>query len=85
MTFKGTKHLRAKIVIDKEVIEQTKELNYLEYSVSYTSNNEIYNKLQTFQYPFGTIWCNFKTSSKERLLKLYKTKAVPTGVKTGSY
>jgi hypothetical protein len=41
MAFKGNEHLRAKIMIDNKVTERIKEFKYLEYSVSYISNNEI--------------------------------------------
>jgi hypothetical protein len=53
MAFKRSQHLRAKIMTDNKETEQIKESNNLGYSVSYLSNNAIYNKLQKFQYLCG--------------------------------
>ena len=56
-----------------------KESNYVGCSVLHIRvNNAIYSKLWTFQYIHGIIWCTFKASSKETLLRWYMVVVVPT-------
>lgn len=78
MAFRATDHLRAKIYINNNPIQQQSDFNYLGYIVSYTSNRDVQNKLNKFQTICGTIKRTFKNCNRQTLLKLYKIMAIPT-------
>lgn len=48
MAFKRHQNITATTIIDNKVTEHVEEFNYLGCSVLYVNNNEIYNKLQSF-------------------------------------
>jgi len=53
--FAGTDHLRAKIIINDETLDQVSQFTYLGYSISYQFSNDVEFKLATFLQLIGTI------------------------------
>ena len=51
--FVGTDHLRAKIIINDEILEQVNQFNYLGCSLSYQWSNDVEFKLAKF---FAVDW-----------------------------
>ena len=53
--FFGTDHLRTKIIIHDETLEQVSQSTYLAYSISYQFSNDVEFKLAKFLQLIGTI------------------------------
>ena len=53
--FVGTDHLRAKIIINDETLEQVSQFTYLGCSISYQFSNDVEFKLAKFLQLIGTI------------------------------
>ena len=53
--FVGTEHLRTKIIINDETLEQVSQFTYLGCSISYQFSNDIEFKLEKFLLLIGTI------------------------------
>jgi len=73
--FVGTDHLRTKIIINDETLEQVSQFPYLGCSISYQFSNDVEFKLATFLQLLGTI---FKKVRTETILKIYNTLVLPT-------
>jgi len=77
--FVGTDHLRAKIIINDEILEQVNQFTYLGCSLSYQCSNDVEFKLAKFLQLIGTIKKTiFKKVRTETVLKLYNTLILPT-------
>ena len=85
--FVGTDHLRAKIIINDEILEQVNQFTYLGCSLFYQCFNDVEFKVAKFLQLIGTIKKTiFKKVRKETVLKLYNTYFYPhfyMGQKTG--
>ena len=69
--FVGTDHLRAKIIINDEILEQVNQFTYLGCSLSYQCSNDVEFKLANFLQLIGTIKKTiFKKVRTETVLKL---------------
>jgi len=51
----GTDHLRTKIIINEETLEQVSQFTYLGCSISYQFSNDVEIKLAKFLQLIGTI------------------------------
>ena len=77
--FVGTDHLRTKIIINDETLEQVSQFTYLGCSISYKFSNDVEFKLGKFLQLIGTIKRTiFKTVRTETILKIYNTLVFPT-------
>ena len=69
--FVGTDHLRAKIIINHEMLEQVNQFTYLRCSLSYQCSIDVEFKLAKFLQLIGTIKKTvFKKVRTETVLKL---------------
>ena len=72
--FVGTDHLRTKIIINDETLEQVSQFTYLGCSISYQFSNDVEFKLATFLQLIGIIKRTvFKKVRIETILKIYNT------------
>jgi len=77
--FVGTDHLRTKIIINDETLEQVSQFPYLGCSISYQFSNDVEFKLATFLQLLGTVMRTiFKKVRTETILKIYNTLVLPT-------
>ena len=77
--FVGTDHLRTKIIINKEILDQVSQFTHLGCSISYQFSNNVELKLTKFLQLIGTIKRNmFRKVRRETILKLYNTLVLPT-------
>jgi len=77
--FVGTDHLRTKIIINDETLEQVNQFTYLGSSISYQFSNDAESKVATFLQLIGTIKRTiFRKVRTETILKIYNTLIVPT-------
>jgi len=77
--FVGTDHLRTKIIIKDETLEQVSQFTYLGCSISYQFSNGVELKLAKFLQLIGTIKRTvFKKVRTEAILKIYYTLVLPT-------
>jgi hypothetical protein len=77
--FTGTDHLRAKIIINDETLDQVSQFTYLGFSISYQISNDVEFKLSKFLQLIGTIKRTiFRKVRMETILKLYNTLVLPT-------
>ena len=77
--FIGMDHLRTKIIINDETLEQVSCFTYLDCSISYQFSNDVEFKLATFLQLIGTIKRTiFKKVRTETILKIYNTLVLPT-------
>ena len=79
--FVGTDHLRVKIIINDEILEQVNQFTYeyLGCSLSYQCSNDVEFKFAKFLQLIGTIKKTiFKKVRTETVLKLYNTLILPT-------
>ena len=77
--FVGTDYLRAKIIINDEILEQVNQFTYLGCSLSYQCSNDGEFKLAKFLQLIGTTEKTiFKKVRTETVLKLYNTLILPT-------
>lgn len=79
MAFEGKNHIRSKIVINNNSIEQVNAFNYLGCCLSYVNSRDVDTKLAKFQQLLGTIKLTLlKKVRPETILKFYKVMAIPT-------
>jgi len=72
--FVGTDHIRTKIIINNETLEQVSQFTYLGYSTSYQFSNDVEFKSAKFLQLIGTIKrIIFKKVRRETILKIYTT------------
>jgi len=77
--FVGTDHLRAKIIINDETLDQVSQFTFLGCSISYQFSNDVELKLAKFLQLIGTIKRTiFKKVRTETILKLYNNLVLPT-------
>jgi len=77
--FVGTDHLRTKIIINDETLEQISQCTYLGCSISYQFSNDVEFKLAKFLQLIGTIRRTiFKKVRTETIFKIYYTLVLPT-------
>jgi len=75
----GADHLRTKIIINDETLEQVSQFTYLGCSISYQFYNDVDFKLAKFLQSIGTIKRTiFKKVRTETILKIYNTLVLPT-------
>jgi len=71
-------HLRTKIIINNETLEQVSQFNYLGCSISYQFSDDVEFKLAKFLELIGTIKRTiFKRVRTETILKIYNTLVLP--------
>jgi len=72
--FIGAVHLRTKIIINNEKLEQFSQFTYLGCSISYQFSNDVESKLAKFLQLMGTIKrIIFRKVRTETILKIYST------------
>jgi len=72
--FVGADHLRTKIIINYETLEQVSQCTYLGCSISYQFSNDLESKLAKFLQLIGTIKRTIlKKVRKKTILKTYNT------------
>jgi len=77
--FVGTDHLRTKIIINGETLEQVSQFTYLGCSISYQFSNYVEFKLAKCLQSIGTTKRTiFKKVRTETILKIYSTLVLPT-------
>ena len=77
--FFGTDHLRTKIIIHDETLEQVSQSTYLAYSISYQFSNDVESELAKCLQLIDTIKkTTFKKVRTETILKIYNTLVLPT-------
>ena len=70
--FVGADHLRTKITINDETLEQVSQFTYLGCSISYQFSNDVESKLAKFLQVIGTIKrTSFRKVRTETILKIY--------------
>jgi len=76
--FVGTDHLRAKITINDETLDQVNQFTYLGCGISYQFSNDVELKLAKFLQLIGTIKRTIIGKVRtETILKLYNTLVLP--------
>jgi len=69
-----TDHLRTKIIINDETLEEVSQFSYLGCNVSYQFSNDVESKVAKFLQLTGTIKrTTFKKARMETILKIYNT------------
>jgi len=77
--FIGMDHLRTKIIINGETLEQVSQFTYVGCSISYQFSNGVEFKLEKFLQLIGTIKRTiFNKVRMEAALKIYNTLVLPT-------
>ena len=77
--FVGKEHLRTKIIINDETLEQVSQFTYLGCSISYQFSNDVEFKLAKFLQLIVTIKrIIFKKVRTEIMLEVYNTLVLPT-------
>jgi len=77
--FIGADHLRTKIIINNEKLEQVGQFTYLGCSISYQFSNDVESKLAKFLQLIGTIKRTiFRKVRTETILKICNTLVLPT-------
>jgi hypothetical protein len=77
--FVGTDHLRTKIIINDETLEQVSQFTYLGCSKSYQFSNDVQFKLVKFLQLIGTIKrITFRKVRTKTILKIHNTSVLPT-------
>jgi hypothetical protein len=77
--FAGTTHLRVKIIINDETLDQVTQFTYLGCSISYQVSSDVEFKLAKFLQLIGTIKRTiFRKVRTETILKLYNTLVLST-------
>ena len=72
--FVGTDHLRTKIIIKDEILEQVSQFTYLGCGIPYQFSNDVEFKLAKFLQLIGTIKRTiFRKVRSETILKIYNT------------
>jgi len=76
--FVGANHLRTKIIINDETLEQVSQFTYLGCGISYLFSNDVESKLAKFLQLIGTIKrTTFMKVRRETILKIYNTLVLP--------
>jgi len=76
--FFGTDHLKTKIIINDEILEEVSQFTYLGCSKSYQFSNDVEFKLAKFLQLICTITRTFfKKVRTETILKIYNTLVLP--------
>lgn len=60
-----------------KLLKHVKGRNDVGSNVAYISNNDVFNKLQRFEYVFGQTRRMIEINNEKPLLKLYKIEVVP--------
>jgi hypothetical protein len=77
--FIGTVHIRIKIIIKNETLEQVNQFTYPGCNISYQFSNDVESKLTKFLQLIGTIKRTvFRKVRTETILKIYNTLILPT-------
>jgi hypothetical protein len=77
--FIGTDHLRTKIIVKDETLEQVNQFIYLGCNIPYQFSNDVESKLAKFLQLIGTIKRNiFKKVRRETILKIHNALILPT-------
>ena len=77
--FIGADHLRTKIIINDETLEQVSQFTHLGCSISYQFSNDVESKLTKFFKLIGTIKRTILRKVRtENILKIYNTLVLPT-------
>ena len=77
--FVGTDHLREKIIINDETLQQVSQFMYLGCSISYQFSNDVELKLAKYLQLISTIKRTIiRKVRTETILKLYNTLVLPT-------
>ena len=77
--FIGAHHLRTKIIITDETLEQVSQFTYFGCSISYQFSNDVESKVVKFLQLIGTIQRTiFREVRTETILKIYNTLVLPT-------
>jgi hypothetical protein len=77
--FVGTDHLRTKIILHDETLEQVNQFTYLGCSISYQFSNDVESKLAKFLQLIVTIKRTiFRKVRMETILKAYNILILPT-------
>ena len=77
--FVGTDHLRTKVILKDETLEQVSQFTYLGCSIAYQFSNDVEFKLAKFLQLIGTIKGTiFRKVRTETILKIYNTLILPT-------
>ena len=77
--FVGTDHLRTKIIINDETLEQVSQFTYLGCNITYQFSNDVELKLSTFLQLINTTKRTiFEKVRTETILKIYNTLVLPT-------
>jgi len=77
--FVGTGHLRTKVIINHETLEQVSQFTYLGCSISYQFSNDVEFKLTKFLQLIGTIKRTiFRKIRTKTILKIYNTLVLST-------
>jgi len=72
-------HIRTKIIINEETLEQVSQFTYLGCCISYQFSNDVEFKLAKFLQLIGTIKRTiFKKVRTGTILKIYNTLGLPT-------
>jgi hypothetical protein len=78
-SFVGADHLRTKIIINDETLEQVSQFTYLGCSIPYRFSNDMESKLAKFLQLIDTIKRTiFRKVRTETILKIYNTLVLPT-------
>jgi hypothetical protein len=76
--FVGTDHLRTKITINDETLEEVSSFPYLDCSISYQFSEDVEFKLAKFLQLIGNIKKTiFRKVKTETILKIYTTLVMP--------
>jgi hypothetical protein len=76
--FKGKHLVRSKIEIDRSILQQVKQFNYLRCELSLDGAPDFDKKMNRFQGICSTIRKHFKKTHKETQMKFYKVVARPS-------
>ena len=72
-------HLRTKIIVNDETLEQVSQFTYLGCSISYQFSDDVESKLAKLLHLIGAIkGTMFSKVRKETILKIYSTLVLPT-------
>ena len=75
--FVGADHLRTKIIINNETLEQVNQFTYLGCSISYQFSNDVESKLAKFLQLIGIKRTIFRKVRMETILKIHNTLVLP--------
>jgi hypothetical protein len=77
--FVGADHLKTKIIINEETLEEVSQFTFLGCSISYQFSNDVESKFAKFLQLIGIIKRTiFRKVRTETILKIYNTSILPT-------